>query len=248
MDATTDNNPGTVTPTNNGGNAGTPPDNGGNKVTPTNNGGNGTNAQPDTNTNGADNPTNTKPFKAFQSQEEFDKYSAGISHNAQSKAEKEILALLGLKPNEKEKLAKFKDAYESTLSEAEKQAKTLETLNAELVSLKAQIAEKDAVISALSRVTGKNSDDVGMYVRMAKGLVDDNTTIDQAIEKVLTLAKGEEKKQVPTGKPLSEPNNSPAESNPFKDGNLTKQGELIKSDRVKAREMYFAVYGKAPSW
>ena len=156
--------------------------------------------------------------------------------------------MLGLKPDEKDKLAKFKEAYDATLSESEKQAKNLENLNEEVKSLKSQIAEKDAIISALSKLTGKNSSDVDKYVRMAKGLVDENTSIDQALEQVLDFMKVPEQKPIPSGKPLNEPNSAPTVENPFSNGNLTKQGELIKSDRGKAREMYFKAKGVYPSW
>jgi predicted nuclease with TOPRIM domain len=152
-----------------------------------------------------------------------------------------------LKPDEKDKLAKFKEAYDNTLSESEKQAKNLENLNNEVNSLKNEIAEKDAIISALSQMTGKTSADVIKYIKMAKGLVDENTTIEQALSQVFTYTKAE-KKTVPTSKPLNEPSVAKTEANPFKTDNLTEQGKLIKSDREKAREMYFAVYGKAPSW
>ena len=189
-----------------------------------------------------------EPFKVFASQEEFDKHSAGILNSAKNKAEKELLAMLGLKPDEKDKLAMFKEAYDNTLSESEKQAKSIENLTSEVDSLKSQIAEKDAIISALSQLTGKNSADVDKYVKMAKGLVDENTNIEQALAQVLSFAKTEEKKTVPTSKPLNEPSTTQIEDNPFKTGNLTEQGKLIQSDRVKAREMYFAVYGKHPSW
>ena len=85
---------------------------------------------------------------------------------------------------------------------------------------------------------------------MAKGLVDDNTTIDQALEQVLSFMKVEEPKPnpVPAGKPLENPAQTLPDENPFKTGNLTKQGELIKTDREKARAMYMAVHGVAPSW
>ena len=192
-----------------------------------------------------------EPFKVFASQEEFDRHSAGILNSAKNKAEKELLALLGLKPDEKDKLAKFKEAYDNTLSESEKQAQNVEKLTNEVTSLKSQIAEKDAIITALSKLTGKNPADVDKYVRMAKGLVDENTTIDQALEQVLGYVKVDEPKSnhVPAGKPLSNP--APvanADENPFKTGNLTKQGELIKSDREKARSLYMAVHGVGPSW
>ena len=197
--------------------------------------------------NGAETKT-SEPYKTFTSKEDFDRHSAGILNSAKNKAEKELLAMLGLKPDEKDKLAKFKEAYDATLSESEKQAKNLENLNEEVKSLRSQIAEKDAIISALSKLTGKNSSDVDKYVRMAKGLVDENTSIDQALEQVLDFLKVPEQKPIPSGKPLNEPNSTPTVENPFSNGNLTKQGEMIKSDREKAREMYFKAKGVYPSW
>jgi hypothetical protein len=201
------------------------------------------------NGNGAETKT-TEPYKTFTSKEDFDRHSAGILNSAKNKAEKELLALLGLKPDEKDKLAKFKEAYDNTLSESEKQAQTLENLTSEVNSLKNQIAEKDAIIVALSKMTGKNSADVDKYVRMAKGLVDENTTIDQALEQVFGFMKVDEPKAnpVPAGKPLSNPAPVANEENPFKTGNLTKQGELMKTDREKARALYMAVHGVGPSW
>lgn len=189
---------------------------------------------------------NNAPYRTFATQADFDRHSAGILNSAKNKAEKELLAMLGLKPDEKDKLAKFKEAYDNTLSEAEKQAKTLENLNVEVNQLKSEIAEKDAIISALSQITGKKPDDVNKYVKMAKGLVDENTTIEQALEQVFTFTKHEVK--TPTARPLNESTTAKVDKNPFKDGNLTEQGNLIKTDREKAREMYMAVYGKAPSW
>lgn len=192
----------------------------------------------------------SEPYKTFTSKEDFDKHSAGILNSAKNKAEKELLALLGLKPDEKDKLIKFKEAYDNTLSESEKQAQTLENLNSEVNSLKSQIAEKDAIIVALSKMTGKNPTDVDKYVRMAKGLVDENTNIDQALEQVFGFMKVDEPKTnpVPAGKPLSNPAPTLPDENPFKTGNMTKQGELIRTDREKARTLYMAVHGVGPSW
>lgn len=201
------------------------------------------------NGNGAETKT-TEPYKTFTSKEDFDRHSAGILNSAKNKAEKELLAMLGLKPDEKDKLAKFKEAYDATLSESEKQAKNLENLTSEVDSLKSQIAEKDAIIVTLSKLTGKTSADVSKYVKMAKGLVDENTTIDQALEQVLSFMKIEEPKTnpVPAGKPLSNPAPVVTDENPFKTGNMTKQGELIKTDREKARALYMAVHGVGPAW
>lgn len=185
------------------------------------------------------------PFKVFSTQEEFDKHSAGILNSARNKAEKEILSLLGLKPNEKDKLAKFKEAYDNTLSESEKQAEKLTSLSKEVDLLKAQIEEKDAIIKVLSELSGKKSLDISKYIKMAKGLVDDNTDITQALSQVLDYVK---KSNVPQGSEIVTSSVKQVEDNPFKTDNLTKQAELKKSDRQKAREMYKEVHGKYPSW
>ena len=211
--------------------AGTP--NPGNQATPpANNGGNGEGT----------------PFKTFSTKEEFDKHSAGIRSSAEAKIEKELLAMLGLKPDEKGKLSKFKDAYESTLSESEKQKQELDGLKSEVDKLKAQIAEKEAIITALSKFTDKDFGDISKYVKMAKGLVDENTDINSALEQVLAMAKQTEKKPgMPQGTPPAKPSTEP-EKNPFKEDNLTEQGKIIKLDRDKARKLYFEAYGKYPNW
>lgn len=220
-----------------------------------NNGGTKTTETPTVENKTVDNGQNStenktvEPYKTFASKEEFDKHSAGILNSAKNKAEKELLAMLGLKPDEKDKLSKFKEAYDATLSESEKQAHNLEELNSEVNNLKSQLEEKDAIIVALSKLTGKNSTDVDKYVRMAKGLVDENTTMDSALEQVLGfMKKDDEKPATPKSEPLTEPSSNKKDENPFETGNLTKQGELIKSDREKARALYMVVNGKAPSW
>lgn len=216
----------------------TPADNGGGK-TPAN-----TPAEK-TQTNGAEH----QPYKTFATQEEFDRHSAGILNSAQKKAEKELLSLLGLKPDEKDKLQKFKEAYDATLSESEKKAKELEALTTETAGLKARNAELEATISALTKATGKKAEDVSKIVRMAKGLVDENTTMEQALEQVFALsantAKAEsENKPAPQGTPPADNAGNAPEENPFKTGNYTKQGEIFKADPEKARRLYKEAKGK----
>jgi len=188
----------------------------------------------------------TQPYKTFATQEDFDRHSAGILNSAQKKAEKELLALLGLKPDEKDKLQKFKEAYDATLSESEKKAKELESLKNEESSLKASIAEKDAIITAITKFSGKKAEDVIKFVKMAKGLVDENTTMEQALEQVLALAKSmkDDHKTAPKGTPPAESSDGKTEENPFKTKNLTEQGKLFKADPEKARRLYKEATGK----
>ena len=210
---------------------GTPKDGNNQATPPANNGGNGEGT----------------PFKTFSTKEEFDNHSAGIRSSAEKKVEKELLALLGLKPDEKEKLSKIKEAYESTLSEAQKQTEKMNGLENEVQTLKAEIAEKDAIISALSKLN-KDFGDISKYVKMAKGLVDENTTMDDAMSQVLSMVK-QEKKNVPTGTPPDKgTGKTNTEKNPFKSENLTEQGKAIRMDREQARKWYFEAYGKYPNW
>ena len=198
-------------------------------------------------TNGAE---QHQPYKTFATQEEFDRHSAGILNNAQKKAEKELLSLLGLKPDEKDKLQKFKEAYDATLSESEKKAKELEALTTETAGLKARNAELEATISALTKATGKKADDVSKIVKMAKGLVDENTTMEQALEQVFAMSTSKEPeiKPTPQGTPPVESSSKAPEENPFKTGNLTEQGKIYKADPEKARVLYKEATGKNAPW
>ena len=218
----------------------TPADNGGEK-TPAN-----TPAE-NKQTNGAE---QHQPYKTFATQEEFDRHSAGILNSAQKKAEKELLSLLGLKPDEKDKLQKFKEAYDATLSESEKKAKELEALTADNGKQKARIAELEATISALTKATGKKADDVSKIVKMAKGLVDENTTMEQALEQVFAMSTSKEPeiKPTPKGTPPVESSSKAPEENPFKTGNLTEQGKIYKADPEKARVLYKEATGKNAPW
>lgn len=198
-------------------------------------------------TNGAE---QHQPYKTFATQEEFDRHSAGILNSAQKKAEKELLSLLGLKPDEKDKLQKFKEAYDATLSESEKKAKELEALTTETAGLKARNAELEATISALTKATGKKADDVSKIVKMAKGLVDENTTMEQALEQVFAMSTSKEPeiKPTPQGTPPVESSSKAPEENPFKTGNLTEQGKIYKADPEKARVLYKEATGKNAPW
>ena len=191
-----------------------------------------------------------QPYKTFATQEEFDRHSAGILNSAQKKAEKELLSLLGLKPDEKDKRQKFKEAYDATLSDSEKKAKELEALTTETAGLKARNAELEATISALTKATGKKAEDVSKIVRMAKGLVDENTTMEQALEQVFAMSTSKEPeiKPTPQGTPPVESSSKAPEENPFKTGNLTEQGKIYKADPEKARVLYKEATGKNAPW
>lgn len=177
-----------------------------------------------------------KAFKSFATQEDYDNEIAKIRGSYEHKAEMDLLKKLGIKPEEKdEKLKAFKAAYEASLTKEQRQEQEL----AQLQELKDQIAEKDAIIVALTKLSGKTSEDVIKYVKMAKGLVSDEMNIEQALNEVMEFAKS--KKPQITTQPLNHGSDSDvSEKNPFKAGadfNVTEQGRLFKEDPQKAREL-----------
>lgn len=180
-----------------------------------------------------------QPFKSFATQKDYDDEIAKLRGSIEYKIESSILKSLGLKPEEKDKLAKFKEAYDASLSKEEKQQQEL----AKLAELQQSVAEKDAIISALTKLSGKTSDDVIKLVKMAKGLVSEEVTIDQAIDEVLEISKT--KPNTPPTPPFVTPplnhgSDGSAEPNPFEQGknfSLTEQGRLFKQDPNKARAL-----------
>lgn len=184
-------------------------------------------------------PTDKKveAFKSFATQKDYDDEAARIKGSAEHKAKQDILKKLGLGLDDMDKLEKMKSAYENSLSEEEKTAEALKELDV----LKAEIVEKDAIIVALTKLSGKETADVTKLVKMAKGLVGDDCTIDQALDEVMALSVAKQQKQ---DKPpvVSNPLNNPVgggdkEENPFETGNMTKMGELMRSDIEKAKQM-----------
>ena len=176
-------------------------------------------------------------FKSFATQKDYDDEAARIKGSAEHKAKQDILKKLGLGLDEMDKLEKMKSAYENSLSEEEKTAEALK----ELDTLKAQIVEKDAVIVALTKLSGKETADVTKLVKMAKGLVGDDCTMEQALDEVMALsvAKKQQQEKPPVA---SNPLNNPVgggvkEENPFETGNMTKMGELMRSDFEKAKQL-----------
>ena len=216
-------------------------------------------AQPHSQTGGNQTGTLTEqvtagslPYRAFNTQQEFDNHAAGIKGNAKREAEKELLSALGLKPEEKDKLAKFKELYDASLTAQEKAENDLKTLKSQVKSLQVALEEKEFTLVAFASVTGKKLDDVSKIVKMAKGLKDDSTTIEQAINTVIEMInaqqpsalqnakEGETKPGMPKGMPLMQPEiPTEGEKNPFKKEtfNLTEQGRLYKEDPAKARKL-----------
>jgi chromosome segregation ATPase len=189
----------------------------------------------------------TQPQGIFKTQLELDNEAKRIRQTTEAETKKQILAKLGLKPEDIEKLGDIKTVYESSLSDGERLNNTISTLQTENVDLKNQLGNKDFEISALKAIVGEQSAKADMIVKMAKGLKDDNTTIEEAIKQVMSMVSisnqatdTQQANQIPTGNPLQQPNNQQLpQPNPWKTDqlNMTEQAKIYKQDPELARKL-----------
>lgn len=182
-------------------------------------------------------------------QSDLDNTAAKARGTAERETKRKILAELGLKDDEMDKLSAFKQAYQDSLSEEEKRTQIMDELQADNLKLTQDLEEKDYVIKALIELTGKNEEDVDKIVKMAKGLKTDDNTIEDAIKEVISMITPEQKvveptvnPDIPKGQPIQQPSDKViinTQDNPFKAGsiNLTKQGELFKTNPELARKL-----------
>ena len=195
---------------------------------------------------------NNKGTEHTYSQKDLDDNAANTRRATERETKKKLLAQLGLGLDDEEKLAKFKQAYEDSLSDEEKRATELSNLQAEKLKLQNDVEEKDYIIKALIAMTGKKEEDVSKIVKMAKGLKTDENTIEAAINEVLTMVKPSEGEPtieqqpganpaIPTGNALVQPSTVVIDNqdNPFKPGqiNLTKQGKLMRENPELAKKL-----------
>lgn len=194
-------------------------------------------------------PTNNNEGKTF-TQKDLDNMAAKARGTAERETTRNILAKLGLKSDELDKLGAFKEAYEASLSDEEKRNQVMEDLQADNLKLTQDLEEKDYVIKALIELTGKNEEDVEKIVKMAKGLKTEENTIEDAIKEVMSMINVDNKPaepideptpNIPKGQPIQQPSKVviDGQENPFKAGqyNLTKQGQLIKTNPELAKRL-----------
>ena len=204
------------------------------------------------NTEGNNKPQNvTKHEEGKFTQQQLDDTAAKARGSAERETRRKLLAQLGLKDDEEDKLLKFKEAYENSLSEEEKRATEIEALKSEKLALSQDLEEKEYTIKALIAMTGKKEEDVEKIVKMAKGLKTDSNTIEDAINDVLgminvapttTETKPASNENVPTGQPIQQPSTTvkvDTQANPFKAGqiNLTEQGKLLRTNPELAKKL-----------
>lgn len=186
------------------------------------------------------------------SEEEFNTATANTRRATERETKKKLLAELGLSLDDEEKLAKYKQAYEDSLSDEEKRNTEMQTLQTENTKLSKDLEEKEYTIKALIELTGKNENDVGKIVKMAKGLKTEENTIEEAIKEVISMVNIEKpiisattvvqsNPNMPVGQELEQPSvvSIDTQDNPFKAGNinLTKQGQLIKENPELAKKL-----------
>lgn len=184
------------------------------------------------------------------SQKELDDTAALARGSAERETKKKLLAQLGLKADEEDKLLAFKEAYQNSLSDEEKRAGELANLQAENLKLSQDLEEKEYVVKALIEMTGKKEEDVDKIVKMAKGLKTEDNSIEDAIKEVISMISIDKPSteptqpnpDMPTGENLIQPSSTVVidnTENPFKAGqiNLTKQGKLIKENPELAKKL-----------
>lgn len=179
-------------------------------------------------------PTPAIPaFKTFQTQEDFDNETAKIRGSAERKAKGELLKQLGIE--DESKLEAIKQAYEKSKTDEERRNEQLQQLD----GLKAQIVEKDAIIVALTKLSGKETNEVTKLVKMAKGLVSDDCTIEQALDEVMKMAQVQKQSTIPVSQQVNQGNTLPTTiENPFKDRDaIDAQCKLIKENPEQARQL-----------
>lgn len=203
------------------------------------------------NNEGTNKPQNvTKHDEGKFTQQDLDNTAAKARGSAERETKRKLLAQLGLKDDEEDKLLKFKEAYENSLTEEEKKATEIETLKSEKLALSQDLEEKEYTIKALIAMTGKKEEDVEKIVKMAKGLKTESNSIEDAINDVLgminttpvTETKPASNENVPTGQPIQQPSTTvkvDTQSNPFKAGqiNLTEQGKLLRTNPELAKKL-----------
>lgn len=197
--------------------------------------------------------TETKKVEAnpnTYSQKQFDDATAKARGTAERETRRKILAELGLKDDEMDKLSAYKEAYQASLSDEEKRNQIMEDLQAENLQLTQSVEEKDYIIKALVELTGKDENDVDKIVKMAKGLKTEENTIEDAIKEVISMINVDNKpaekvvvnSNMPTSQTIQQPSDKvviDTKENPFKAGqiNLTKQGELLRTNPELAKRL-----------
>lgn len=194
---------------------------------------------------------NNKGNEKTYSQSDVDEQMRKTRLATEKDAKKKLLAQLGLTLDDEDKLNAFKEAYQNSLSDEDKRNQELTQLQTDKIKLTQDLEEKDYVIKALFELTGKKEEDVEKIVKMAKGLKNDDNSIEDAIKEVISMINPTENissnvttinPTMPVSEPIQQPSTSViinTQDNPFKAGqiNLTKQGQLLRSNPELAKQL-----------
>lgn len=179
-----------------------------------------------------------QPFKAYSTVDEWNAEAAKI----RKAAERKVFEKMGIKGEED--IAKMRQAYDASLTQEERISKEMQELRAANEFTARERDELNYTVAALAKFAGKSPEDVSKIVKMAKGLVGEDMTIQQAIDEVFSMYSNTNAQKAapatPKGIELQQPDEKvDFEKNPFKEDsyNLTEQMMLIKKDPARAKQL-----------
>lgn len=171
--------------------------------------------------NSGEEQTDTASEKAEETKTFTQEDVNNIATKEARKAQEKVFKELGIEDfeNAKEGFQKFQEWQESQKTEAQKQAEQLETLEKEKGTLSDENNQLKSQISAMK--AGVNAESVDDVIALSERLVNDDTTIDEAIKQVIEkyphfAEKEEQSQQAPRIVTGGNPNGgSNQKSDPF---------------------------------
>jgi len=157
-----------------------------------------------------------------------------VKVKTEQEIKREILKNLGIKSDSE--FDKMRKAYEQTLTERERTANELEKLKELNMEYKRKNDEQNDLITIFKLKNNNDLDEMETTLKMARGLINEDTDIEAALKIVLDKTAKPNLK----GKPLEQQTNRTGELvNPFdpKTYNAKECNELFKSDPEKAKRL-----------
>jgi hypothetical protein len=192
------------------------------------------------------------PFKTFTTQKDFDDHAGAIRNAAKTKALDDFCKENDIDPAN---IAEMKSAWENSKTAEEKAAEERVKLNDRLELVTSESAAKDLRIATLTALVNSTGIDADKIIKMAAGLVDENTTAEAAVKQVLEMTKStantpETDDALPKGVELLQPDGKQnGVANPWckETWDLDAQGRIFRENKDTARALAKAA-GEKVTW